>query len=687
MAAAIAAGSTASDAAAAFSASSGMPHPVVSIQLSNLPAMLAVIRSQLMSKQPILQLSAEERQFLAVLTLQAFLKGLRRPGGPSSTFASNIRIHELPVGMSGGIMRSSIVEGAVIDIPLPIHRTIHALCAPSSPQPASSSSLRKYVHLRVIIYNINLTFAESEHMDADLTLNHNIAEDDNDDADDNEAVDQPKGKGKSYQQSLYGLMRGLVDRWSSLGVTLVCAQKVMHPYLKQCCLERGMLPLERLSIRHVHAVHQVAGGEVLSGIGEQLVRPQAVGTLAALEEKVIARRRYLFLTPEPPNATTSTSAAAAATAAAGVSTFLLSCPTLAQQGELSALLTRIFKILTNLLRVPVVCAGAGATELQLAAEIRRNVEWMRQQKRSKHERMRQEDEKLAASKAALVAVSHPLDSSADAAAADLSELAALDGRLRGLHSSRVAAHDRMLGDACLQVADVLEDVALYAPWNSTAAAAAGGVSTRIMLQEIKQRFRQYQQQPSQAESSAEPSVLPADSASSTSPPRAAAVAASCLPLPDSVASSDSLVDSAAAVQRLASQPDSDPLPTPQWHVRDWQLDFEGRSSVATTTAPLSANSAPRSSSSSLPPPLVLEPHALYGVHPHHASPTVVFRTTPSSSSSDGGRPQQQPQPRQQLLLDSASVLDPLYVKRACLQMAIEAASALLRVDQIVHSSV
>ena len=66
---------------------------------------------------------------------------------------------------------------------------------------------------------------------------------------------------------------------------------------------------------------------------------------------------------------------------------------------------------------------------------------------------------------------------------------------------------------------------------------------------------------------------------------------------------------------------------------------------------------------------MLEPHALYGCHAQSACPSVVFRVQPSNGA---------------LVVDADTVLDPLYAKRAALQIAIETAGVLMRVDQVVH---
>jgi hypothetical protein len=612
---------------------SQLPHPVAIIQLSNLPALLAVIRSQLASKQPLLQLSDDDRQFLSVLALQVFLQGLQRPGGGGAAgggtgFASNIRVHELPVGgVHGveGVQRSSLFHGIVVDIPLPIHRRIEALCPPSNSQGKPRSNLHTYVNLRVVMYDINLTFAATEH------FSHDIAVQQVDDGD----VDA-EGSASRYDVGVFDLMRALCAKWRSLGVTLVACQKVIHPFLKQLCLEQGVLPLERLSVRHMEAVKQAAGGELLSAIDVEQVRLERLGSIASLEERIIGRRRYLFLTP--------TAAAQGGRSAAGVTTLLLAASTVAQQTELAALLQRVFKILTHLLRSPAVCAGAGCTEMQLAAHIRRKVA---------------EQRRLSAS-------SPPLP--ADTLSEGDDPFVALDANLRRSHVRRGQKSAELLWSACLQLASVLEDVACFVAWNSSRMEGAQQTSGGLLLEELKQIMRDFNEPlpPSPPVASVtqvqtKPTVLPV--ASSDRPLRQTGAQPSEESATERVAVPD--------VSGISLDPDQ-PLPPPQWHVADWKLHYESRSehaSASTTTRAMNARlvhlALPRR-----------EPHALYGFSLNQATPCVVWRTQQSSSTT--------PPPNAPLQLDASSVLDPLYAKRAALQVAVEAAGALLRVDQVVH---
>ena len=741
-AAATAAASSSAAQSVPVAALSPLPHPVAPIQLSNLPALLCVIRAQLMSKQPLLQLNDDERHFLSVLTLQAFLKGLQRPpasaSGPGPAagtgFSSNIRVHEMPVGLEGGVMRSSIWDGVVLDaVPLPIHRTIAALCDPAASSAATvPGRLRRYVGLRVVLYNINLTFAETEHLSPEIGLTH---------------VDDGSGgggdRGGSYQTQLRLQMRRLVQQWHDHGVTMLACQKVVHPHLKSLCISRGILPLERLSALHFRAVHLAAGGGVLSGVEPGLVNMEVLGRLGALEERVVGRRVCLFLSPSTTPAT-ATDPAAPAAAAGGIATIMLSAPTLAQQAELAQLLPRVLKILTGMLRAPAVCAGAGATELALAVEIRRRVAERHRAQEEARARVRRDigekvrikaelTSQIAAARAAVAAAAaagpaSPVASTVSPASSDPSsttsgptpsdELSTLETSLYSSQLSRLSRQDHMLGRACLQVAEVLEDVACFTLWNS---ARFGGDqhSGTMLLEEVKQRFRGFYEAeaPPPTSTNLDSTPSPPVLADTTCPAASSAVSEGVAQVSPAAVdtrahstdeSSSSSGDAAvgavadehggasangalaagadasssdahrlALAAQAAAASESEPLPQPEWSARpDWRLEFEARSApiaargeAAATLTRIADTRGSDPQPAPQPQRPMREPHALYGCHAQSACPSVVYRVQPSNGA---------------LVVDADTVLDPLYVKRAALQIAIEAAGVLMRVDQVVH---
>jgi len=240
--------------------------------------------------------------------------------------------------------------------------------------------MRRYGPLVVVLYDINLTFDASEHFSKHVSIhiNEQTEHEQND-------ADHWLSPSSSYASVLHSQMHRLVESWVDAGVNMVCAQKVIHPFLAQLCAARNIIVVERLSIRHVQAVHQIAGGSILSGIDPSLVQSSVLGRLSRLAERMIGRRRFVCMYPLDNDASSE-----------GVCTLVLHAPSLAQQVELHSVTERIFKQLAWMVRGSgsgtgtgtgsdslFVCAGAGATELALAEHIRRRVSERRRERQAK----------------------------------------------------------------------------------------------------------------------------------------------------------------------------------------------------------------------------------------------------------------------------------------------------------------
>lgn len=87
-----------------------------------------------------------------------------------------------------------------------------------------------------------------------------------------------------FSRSLYrnvsasSRLLGLVAQWRALGVGAVLSQKLLHPTLRAHLLATGIVPLERLSIRHAQAAHALCGGAMI-GVA---AAPESVAALGEL---------------------------------------------------------------------------------------------------------------------------------------------------------------------------------------------------------------------------------------------------------------------------------------------------------------------------------------------------------------------------------------------------------------------
>ena len=672
------------------SSSSSFLHPVHRISLSQLPILLRVIRSQFHSKQSILQLTPREEQHLALQLLQAFLKGLRQPSTATTsapTFhASNIRIQEIS---GSSVDHSSVFEGIILDIPLPIHQTIPDLVESSSaPAPKRAAFLKRYVRLPVILYNINLTFDSTEHFSKEVHIQQIEATATNPSLQLSltSSTFPSSIPSSSFQSALYSRMSSLVSHWSSIGAKLVACQKVIHPYIKELCLARGILPLERLSIRHMEAMREVSQGKVLSGIDTELVRKDVLGAIGVLEERMIGRRKYLFVSP-------SASSSSSSPPSPPICTLLLHSLHSSQLACLTRMTQRILKHLTFLLRAPMVCAGGGATEMAMAEEIRRKVDQRRTARKIELGKMREKFkllQQLQQQKLQLQQQHHSsLPSSSVSASSLSSQLSSLHSRLLALHCHR--SPDSLIDAAALEVADGLEDLACTGRWQHRARQKSGesnsngGYGNHELLDEIKSRLRYYYQydrmrhDATHTASAANTSAMTNENEVPNplllhSPRHQHSTHDHPLfspSLSDDDDADPSELSSNDASMSHAPTPASIPIPMPStssthptWNTAlDWQLEYEAKYGIRSLT---------KSKTSRFECEVAPDPNSFYGYHSNNPlHPTPVYRLNSSTGSID---------------LDDSTILDLLFVKRAVIQIALEVTSVLLRVEQIIQNT-
>ena len=76
---------------------------------------------------------------------------------------------------------------------------------------------------------------------------------------------------------------------------MILSQRLIHPWLRRWLLEHGVLPLQRLSLRHITAMRAVTGARPLSSWAEADVAPEALGAVSRLEMRTLHERRFLWI--------------------------------------------------------------------------------------------------------------------------------------------------------------------------------------------------------------------------------------------------------------------------------------------------------------------------------------------------------------------------------------------------------
>ena len=285
------------------------------VDVSDMEMMLAVAESALRTKRAAC-LDAHTARFLAIVLVQTLLDSLAADGRMSGL----VRFFAVP-GI-GSTMDSSRYAGVLVDV-LP----------PDDAPPLVEN-------VAVALFNVSL-FDDDPQQDTDLSVAVHDAL-----AGDEEARDAREVEA----------LRVFGQRLIDAGVGLVACQKLVHPWLRDMLHARGIMVLERLSIRHMDAVALVAGGIVLSGMALPHDVRACLGFASRVERVRVGRKQLLSITNERrPDA---------------VATVALVCKTVAGAEDLEAAARAALDALRHMLADPHILPGQGAWMAELAAHMR-----------------------------------------------------------------------------------------------------------------------------------------------------------------------------------------------------------------------------------------------------------------------------------------------------------------------------
>lgn len=171
------------------------------------------------------------------------------------------------------------------------------------------------------------------------------------------------------QAAAEALLARFADGVAAAGAHVLASQQRIAPALTRLLLARGVLPLPRLSLRHIGAVRRLSGAIPLSHLSAPRVGD--LGRLGGVRELWLADRSYLHLLP--PARSQPPMAAKPPRPPQPVVTLVLCAPNRAASEELSAVVSCALATVGTALsqRRPRVVPGAGCVELLLAAQLRR----------------------------------------------------------------------------------------------------------------------------------------------------------------------------------------------------------------------------------------------------------------------------------------------------------------------------
>ena len=216
-----------------------------------------------MGSHPLLELPPEAKAHVYSEILLTFLHTLPSGDGPAPSARIQQCLQAAPDVLSP-LSHSKVVEGVLVDWDLPLEA---ALLLPS--WRAAAPSAADSVH-RVLLFDVCLQPTAGSEL---VPL-----------------VPEARRRGNGAED---WCMR-FVEQVKALGVKVLLSQKTIHPTLRLQLLHSSILPLERLSIRHMAAVRDLTGCTVVSDVHPPR-NADVLGTLTSIGEQTIASKRFIHL--------------------------------------------------------------------------------------------------------------------------------------------------------------------------------------------------------------------------------------------------------------------------------------------------------------------------------------------------------------------------------------------------------
>ena len=276
-----------------------------------------------------------------------------------------------------GVRPLSVVGAAVSDSKLLQGVLLDTLYPPLAPLPRQG--LQTGQPLLVALYDKSLEATRPEGLDANLSINaHTDGDDESDDDESGEANDRQReaqmlrahGSSGHGSSAVHGEAEALLCRFADgvagAGVHVLCCQQRIAPALMRLLLERGVLPLPRLSLRHIGAVRRLTGATPLSLL--EPPKPADLGCVGAIRRPSIGNKMYTHLLPY------TGQMPAYSKLPTPVVTLVLCTPNRAAADELASAVSCALGTIGAATgqRRPRLLPGAGCIELLMAAQLRQD---------------------------------------------------------------------------------------------------------------------------------------------------------------------------------------------------------------------------------------------------------------------------------------------------------------------------
>lgn len=262
--------------------------------VDNIPLITQFLCS-ILSSNHLVNMRDDEVQMLAIQLIKTFYRSVL----PTSTTTPNAHrqfqtgpsishVHiRTVVHPDTDLTQSKLVDGVLLDMTMPIEARylIH-----------KHGNIQ---NLKVILYDVilddNATIPSSK---------FNVSPPENGPNADSKTIviggdssnTTPKSNIESLESRSIVFYEGWISKLMEMKIGIVACQKTIQPYVKSKLINRGILPLERLSLRHIEQFKQVSQAHVLSELSlHNLDDHTVIGSLKLMNEVLINGRSYIHI--------------------------------------------------------------------------------------------------------------------------------------------------------------------------------------------------------------------------------------------------------------------------------------------------------------------------------------------------------------------------------------------------------
>ena len=328
------------------------------VSIRNMATVRHIVRNMLSTKN-VGRMSFEECNYISTLLLQGFLQSLsHEPGQPKSTLTPCIRYVEI---YGQPVTKSVLLENTLV-MDLPIDSRVKSFLAKGGSEILNISDINDGDEtpkdgkglIRIVVFDMALTKrlipTTQQHV---FKYTTNVMSS-------NDGSEYGEGTPCDGSRRDAGAVSKFLNILVQCNVGAVFSQKTIHPTLQEIFMKHKIIPVERLSIRHIKAIASVSGAKVLSDnvlqsdIANEIVEKfymNASGEIDSICLMDAFNENYLVVKGSPTSKFNRP-----------ISTLILCSHSEQSVNELCKNVKRTVKTVNQFLHCPYVVPGAGAFE-------------------------------------------------------------------------------------------------------------------------------------------------------------------------------------------------------------------------------------------------------------------------------------------------------------------------------------